>query len=485
MRRTRSPRHGAAAAAAALLLCTSSGDGAAFAFQQRSLSHGNRGRAARLATTCGDSASVLHQRQLSRPNLSATAAARSDSLQYHAALSSASAHAPLSREEELVLLADAAEYARLKTAAIKSGDDDDNVADEEHREAFNRGLRAREMLVTRNMGLVHYVVNETLRRRRNRLNSLSRDDLLQEGFIGLSRAVDKYDATKSNGAKFSTYAVHWIKAAVLRCIAEKDNVVRVPVGVTEAVSKMTKAADVLGIDLKDGESGEEVRALAAEAGLSANMVREAMRARRRRNGGGYTSFEDWMQTSALSPSDVVSGAGSLDAFAGSGGEDAEGLKSALGEFLQPRELEALSWRYGLLQQVQDEGFRDYEAEAMEELFGTVAPVPDSDSSSATSTMVVEKGARTQLSRSNKKSKATSVRITTKSSELAMETSSSSSLESLPKGGKWGEAMSFAEVGREMAVSAEYGRRLCRRALNKLKKAAEEGRLELRPEWLMV
>jgi len=181
------------------------------------------------------------------------------------------------------------------------------------------------MLVTRNMGLVHCVVNETLRKRHNnRLNSLSRDDLLQEGFIGLSRAVDKYDATKSNGAKFSTYAVHWIKAAVLRCIAEKDNVVRVPVGVTEAVSKMTKAADALGIDLKDGESGEEVKALATEAGLSHNMVREAMRARRRKNGGG------WMLTFALSPSEVVSGAGSMDAIAGSGGEDAEVLKSALG-----------------------------------------------------------------------------------------------------------------------------------------------------------
>ena len=52
-----------------------------------------------------------------------------------------------------------------------------------------------------------------------------------------------------------------------------------------------------------------------------------------------------------------------------------------------------------------------------------------------------------------------------------------------KGGRWGEAMSFAEVGHNMAVSAEYGRRLCGQALRKLQDAADEGRLEFQPDWL--
>eukprot|EP00978_Attheya_sp_CCMP212_P035276 scaffold152440_cov24-Attheya_sp.AAC.1 len=51
----------------------------------------------------------------------------------------------------------------------------------------------------------------------------------------------------------------------------------------------------------------------------------------------------------------------------------------------------------------------------------------------------------------------------------------------PTTGRWGEAMSFAEVGNRMAISGEYGRRLCMVALKKLQLAAQEGRLQ--PEFL--
>jgi len=416
---------------------------------------------------------------------------------------------PLSREEELTLLSEAAEYRRLKAleseAAMRSPDltpprvsvlaneagYDDDI--EDYEDAYDRGLKAREVLVTRNMGLVHYVVNEVMGTKskakgftgKRRLNSLSVDDLLQEGSIGLSRAVEKYVLSKSNGARFSTYAVYWIRAAVLRCIAEKDDVIRVPVGVTEAISKMTRAAGALGIELDgigiagaiesahdaigvdltkvDGSGGartkawkeaEAAKALAAQAGISDNMLREAMRVRRRRNTGGYTSFNDSWMLHTGDP--ITNGKTAIStAAASSGEEDMEELKRALGEFLQPRELEALSWRYGLLQEF--DGYRDYEAEALEDIFGEGGLF-------ASSTLVSKK--------------ASPVPVKTGSAVAAAAGNA------IPQGGKWGEAMSFAEVGKNMAVSAEYGRRLCRRALDKLKKAADEGHLELQPEWLV-
>eukprot|EP00568_Trieres_chinensis_P006727 CAMPEP_0183295380 /NCGR_PEP_ID=MMETSP0160_2-20130417/3362_1 /TAXON_ID=2839 ORGANISM="Odontella Sinensis, Strain Grunow 1884" /NCGR_SAMPLE_ID=MMETSP0160_2 /ASSEMBLY_ACC=CAM_ASM_000250 /LENGTH=327 /DNA_ID=CAMNT_0025456859 /DNA_START=63 /DNA_END=1042 /DNA_ORIENTATION=- len=201
--------------------------------------------------------------------------------------------APLTVEEERTLLSRAAEYRRIKDiereVALRSPQSKNTFAAalpsvrareagyvddvESYEIALRTGQKARDELVTRNMGLVHFVVNDILGTNakrggggggnrnggggsgsgaRKRLNSLSRDDLLQEGAIGLSRAVDKYDPERCNGARFSTYAVYWIRAAALRCIAERDDLVRVPEHVTAAVRRMTTAASQLGLELDDG-----------------------------------------------------------------------------------------------------------------------------------------------------------------------------------------------------------------------------------------
>ena len=96
-----------------------------------------------------------------------------------------------------------------------------------YEDALLAGENARERLITTNMGLVHYCVNEiigTQGAKRKRLNSLSREDLIQEGSIGLARAIDRWNP--AIGGKFSTYAVYWVRAAILRCIAEKDDMLR-------------------------------------------------------------------------------------------------------------------------------------------------------------------------------------------------------------------------------------------------------------------
>jgi RNA polymerase sigma factor (sigma-70 family) len=232
------------------------------------------------------------------------------------------------------------------------------------------------------------------------------------------------------GGRFSTYAVYWIRASVLRCIAERDDMLRVPVHVTQSVKNIEKAARRIGIDLAN-DSWREANAakqLAEEAGLSAKNFEEAMNVRMRRLGGGYTSFESWMQMGKDMASDV-STLDTKEEEQGMSKMEVDQLKSALSKYLRPKEMEAISWRYGLVKSTSNESRKQkanrYLAEMEEELFCQTPASPQ--------------------------------KMVTK--------------------GKWGEAMSFNEVGKHMKVSAEYGRRLCHAALKKLQQAAKEGKLE--------
>jgi RNA polymerase sigma factor (sigma-70 family) len=313
----------------------------------------------------------------------------------------------------------------------------------EMNDAVQRGHRAREALVTTNMGLVHHVVQSIVGgkggSRRGGAQTLARDDLIQEGAIGLARAVDRWNP--DIGGKFSTYAYYWIRAGVLRGIAQRDEIVRVPEHMRTVINKLERAATALGIDNvfadKRWKEARAAKALAEEAGLTPKQVEQAWQVQdRRRN---MVSFEAWMEqgrdvSSMSADSSATSSAANSAPMAS---VELHDLKSTLGKFLRPRELEALSWRYGLMND-RDEPVvaqptkekktspRSYVAEAELELFGSVdnGALPDA----------------------------------------------------LPSQGRWGEAMSFVEVGKRMKVSAEYGRRLCHAAIEKLQRAAQEGAL---------
>jgi len=126
--------------------------------------------------------------------------------------------------------------------------------------------RAKDELTRANLRLVVHIARKYVNR------GLMFGDLIQEGNIGLMRAVDKFDWRR--GFKFSTYATWWIRQAITRSIADQARTIRVPVHMTETVGKIARAARRLAQESGREPSTEE---LAARLGLPLDKVRTVQR----------------------------------------------------------------------------------------------------------------------------------------------------------------------------------------------------------------
>lgn len=189
---------------------------------------------------------------------------------------------------------------------------------------------ARSKLVEHNLRLVAWVAKNFRRR------GLDFIDLIQEGSVGLMRAADRYDPRV--GARFSTFATHWIAQGIRRAIAEKARTIRIPVNRIPEAQQVLYHRAALSAKLGRLARAEEV---ASEMGVPTGKVEEILPAL-----GLVDSIDARIPGTERSLSDILEDRGRLPLECAIEEETCRAVRAVLGE-LPPRQRIILSMRHGI------------------------------------------------------------------------------------------------------------------------------------------
>jgi RNA polymerase sigma factor RpoD-like protein len=164
---------------------------------------------------------------------------------------------------------DTSDIGRAKNQLIEVEDaianTDNEYLEDAQETAIMRGDDAEQDLAEANLRLVVSIAKKHTKR------GMEFSDLIQEGNLGLMKAVKKFDHTK--GFKFSTYATWWIRQAITRAIADQARTIRIPVHMVETINKLSKIQRTLTQDLGREPTPEEI-ALEMGKDFTADKVRE-------------------------------------------------------------------------------------------------------------------------------------------------------------------------------------------------------------------
>ena len=175
---------------------------------------------------------------------------------------------PLLTATEEVELAKKMELAQIANERmLHEGDTLSDAERIELRRLVDTGRAARQHLIQANLRLVVSIAKKYTS------YGLTMMDLVQEGNIGLMRAVEKFDYTK--GHKFSTYATWWIRQAITRAIADQSRTIRLPVHMGEAISQVKRTSHKLQQSMQREPTPEEI---ADAMGINAAKVRRTLEA---------------------------------------------------------------------------------------------------------------------------------------------------------------------------------------------------------------
>jgi RNA polymerase primary sigma factor len=141
-------------------------------------------------------------------------------------------------------------YSKLARYAREHHDAKAQAAFKTAREHKRHVDHARDALILANLRLVVHIAKKYLN------HGISFMDLIQEGNIGLMKAVEKFEYERGN--KFSTYAYWWIKQAIERAIADKARIIRIPVHVNEKIKKIARVSRELGETLGRKPTPQEI-----------------------------------------------------------------------------------------------------------------------------------------------------------------------------------------------------------------------------------